>query len=80
MDASHPKQIDRVGAVPVWVWDGHWWPGVVADSPLASKHCIVRLENGRYFAGTVERDYSLAILRSKAATNHNVPFDKRRFD
>jgi hypothetical protein len=44
MDASLPKQISV--AAPVWVWDGHWWPGVVADARFARKFIIARLENG----------------------------------
>ena len=29
MDAQ-AEQIKR--AAPVWIWDGHWWPAVVADA------------------------------------------------
>jgi hypothetical protein len=27
MDTSQIKR-----AAPVWVWDGYWWPAVVADA------------------------------------------------
>ena len=43
MDASHVRQITR--AAPVWVWDGNWWPAVVADAERGG-FLIVRLENG----------------------------------
>jgi hypothetical protein len=29
----------------VWVWDGNWWPAVVADAERGG-FLIVRLENG----------------------------------
>ncbi len=44
MDASQAKQIQR--AATVWVWDGTWWPAVVADTtctatpPLSSKRSV----------------------------------------
>ncbi len=44
MDASQAKQIKR--AAPVWVWDGYWWPAVVADAERGGGVLIVRLENG----------------------------------
>ena len=46
MDAPQAKQIKR--AAPVWVWDGHWWPAVVADTAgeRGSKFLIVRLGHG----------------------------------
>jgi hypothetical protein len=44
MDAQQAKQIKR--AAPVWVWDGHWWPAVVADAKRGDELLIVRLENG----------------------------------
>jgi hypothetical protein len=44
MDAPQAKQIMR--AAPVWVWDGHWWPAVVADAKRRGGLLIVRLENG----------------------------------
>jgi hypothetical protein len=43
MDASQIRQITR--AAPVWVWDGNWWPAVVADAERGG-FLIVRLENG----------------------------------
>jgi hypothetical protein len=43
MDASQVRQITR--AAPVWVWDGNWWPAVVADTERGG-FLIVRLENG----------------------------------
>ncbi len=44
MDASQAKQIKR--AAPVWVWDGGWWPAIVADAERGGEFLIVRLENG----------------------------------
>jgi hypothetical protein len=44
MDASQAKHIKR--AAPVWVWDGYWWPAVVADAERGGGFLIVRLENG----------------------------------
>ena len=44
MDGPQAKQIMR--AAPVWVWDGHWWPAVVADAKRRGGLLIVRLENG----------------------------------
>jgi hypothetical protein len=44
MDASEAKQVKR--AAPVWVWDGYWWPAVVADAKRGGGFLIVRLENG----------------------------------
>jgi len=44
MDAPQAKQIKR--AAPVWVWDGHWWPAVVAYAKRDGGLLIVRLENG----------------------------------
>ena len=44
MDASQARQITR--AAPVWVWDGDWWPAVVADAERGGGFLIVRLENG----------------------------------
>ena len=44
MDASPAKQIQRTATV--WVWDGYWSPGVIADAEPANKFIIVRLENG----------------------------------
>jgi hypothetical protein len=43
MDAQ-AEQIKR--AAPVWIWDGHWWPAVVADATRGGELLIVRLENG----------------------------------
>jgi len=43
MDASQAKQIKR--AAPVWVWDGSWWPAIVADAECGG-FLIVRLESG----------------------------------
>jgi hypothetical protein len=36
------EQIKR--AAPVWVWDGQWWPAVVADAKHGGG--FVRPENG----------------------------------
>ena len=44
MDGLQAKQIMR--ATPVGVWDGHWWPAVVADAKRRGGLLIVRLENG----------------------------------
>ena len=44
MDASQAKQIKRLA--PVWVWDGYWWPAVVANAKHDGGFLIVRLENG----------------------------------
>jgi hypothetical protein len=44
MDASQAKPINR--AAPVWVWDGYWWPAVVADAERGGGFLIVRLEKG----------------------------------
>jgi len=44
MDASQAKHTKR--AAPVWVWDGYWWPAVVADAERGGGFLIVRLENG----------------------------------
>jgi hypothetical protein len=41
MDTSQIKR-----AAPVWVWDGYWWPAVVADAKRGNGSLIVRLENG----------------------------------
>jgi hypothetical protein len=43
MDAQ-AEQIKR--AAPVWIWDGHWWPAIVADATRGGELLIVRLENG----------------------------------
>jgi hypothetical protein len=43
MDAQ-AEQIKR--AASVWIWDGHWWPAVVADATRGGELLIVRLENG----------------------------------
>jgi hypothetical protein len=44
MDTSQAEQITR--AAPVWVWDGYWWPAVVADVERSGGFFIVRFENG----------------------------------
>jgi len=44
MDASQAKQIKR--GAPGRVWDGNWWPTVVADAERAGRFLIVRFENG----------------------------------
>lgn len=36
MDAQ-AEQIKR--AAPVWIWDGHWWPAVVADATRGGENC-----------------------------------------
>jgi hypothetical protein len=46
MDPCQAKQIEP--AAPVWVWDGHWWPAIVADASAKRGRgfLIVRFENG----------------------------------
>jgi hypothetical protein len=44
MDASQAEQIKC--AAPVWVWDGYWWPAVVADVEGSGGFLIVRFQNG----------------------------------
>ena len=26
------RPLSNDAAAPIWVWDGHWWPGIVADA------------------------------------------------
>jgi hypothetical protein len=67
MDASQVKQITR--AAPVWVWDGNWWPAVVADAERGG-FLIVRLENGV----TVPAQKARLQLRDPTApTSPDVP-------
>jgi hypothetical protein len=60
MDASHVRQITR--AAPVWVWDGNWWPAVVADTERGG-FLIVRLENGVTVHGAPRRRQAQTSLR-----------------
>jgi hypothetical protein len=65
MDAQ-AEQIKR--AAPVWIWDGHWWPAVVADATRGGELLIVRLENGVTVPVRRAR-LQLATRRSTVATS-----------
>jgi hypothetical protein len=47
MDPCQAKQIEP--AAPVWVWDGHWWPAIVADASAkrGGGFLIVRFDTNR---------------------------------
>jgi hypothetical protein len=44
MNPSGTMQLEP--ATPVWVWDGNWWPAIVANADRGSEFLIVRLQNG----------------------------------
>jgi hypothetical protein len=48
MDTSQVEQIKC--AAPVWVWDGYWWPAVVADVD-GSGGFLIALRERSYSAG-----------------------------
>jgi hypothetical protein len=45
LDESFRNKAARA-ATPVWVWDGDWWPAIVAKPGRRFESLIVRLQNG----------------------------------
>jgi hypothetical protein len=44
MNPSGTKQPEP--GIPVWVWDGDWWPAIVANADRGFESLIVRIQNG----------------------------------